>query len=88
MNTAAAATVPSSRPRLDSKPSPVTGFVFLSLLVIGLAYTAWSLVADISATGERATTWLPFFLLGIALLIALEVEITDRIFADGFDPAL
>jgi inorganic phosphate transporter, PiT family len=79
MNTAAAATVPSSRPRFDSKPSPVTGFIFLALLVIGLAYTAWSLVADISATGERATTWLPFALLGIALLIALGFE-----FVNGF----
>jgi len=79
MNTAAAATVPSSRPRLDSKPSPFTGFIFLALLVIGLAYTAYSLVVDISATGEHATTWLPFVLLGIALLIALGFE-----FVNGF----
>ncbi|MET0229435.1 MAG: inorganic phosphate transporter [Rhodanobacteraceae bacterium] len=79
MNTVAAAAVPHSRPRFDSKPSPLTGFIFLALLVIGLAYTAYSLVADISATGEHATTWLPFFLLGIALLIALGFE-----FVNGF----
>ena len=80
MNSAAAAVAaPSSRPSLDLKPSPVTAFLFLGLLTVGLAYTCYSLVVDIGSTGERATTWVPFILLGVALLIALGFE-----FVNGF----
>jgi PiT family inorganic phosphate transporter len=80
MNSAAAAVrAPHSRPSLDSRPSAVTAFLFLGLLIAGLAYTCYSLVTDISSTGEHATTWIPFFLLGIALLIALGFE-----FVNGF----
>lgn len=69
----------SSRPHLDKKPGVVTALVFLALLVVGLAYTAMSLVSDVSDTGVRTTTWLPFVLLGVALLIALGFE-----FVNGF----
>jgi PiT family inorganic phosphate transporter len=80
MNSAAAAVrAPHSRPSLDSRPSAVTAFLFMGLLIAGLAYTCYSLVTDISSTGERMTTWIPFFLLGIALLIALGFE-----FVNGF----
>ena len=51
----------------------------MGLLVLGLAFTCYSLVADIGSTGQRATTWIPFILLGIALLIALGFE-----FVNGF----
>ena len=71
--------LPSSRPHLDKKPGAVTALVFLALLVVGLAYTAMSLVSDVSDTGARTTTWLPFVLLGVALLIALGFE-----FVNGF----
>jgi len=53
--------------------------VFLALLVVGLAYTAMSLVSDVSDTGLRTTTYVPFVLLGVALLIALGFE-----FVNGF----
>lgn len=76
---AEAIALPAVRPQLDRKPGSATTFVFLALLGAGLGYTAWSLVADIGATGVRATTWVPFLLLGVALLIALGFE-----FVNGF----
>ncbi len=80
MNSAAAAvSTPESRPTLEFKPSPITAVLFLGLLVVGIAYTSYSLVADIGSTGQHATTWIPFFLLGVALLIALGFE-----FVNGF----
>jgi len=69
----------SSRPHLDKKPGVVTALVFLVLLVVGLAYSAMSLVNDVGETGVRTTTYLPYALLGIALLIALGFE-----FVNGF----
>ena len=84
MNTAATHTVlpghaPSSRPHLDQKPGPVTAIVFVGLLAIGLLFTGYSLVNDVSEAGAIATTWVPYILLGVALLIALGFE-----FVNGF----
>src|SRR3954463_6806563 len=76
---AAAVSTPESRPSLDVKPSPITAFLFLGLLIVGLAYTCYSLVADIGSTGQHITTIFPYFLLGVALLIALGFE-----FVNGF----
>lgn len=69
----------ASRPNLDSKPSKATIFVFIALLVGGLIYTAFSLMHDVSETGAVTTTYLPFILLGVALVIALAFE-----FVNGF----
>jgi PiT family inorganic phosphate transporter len=69
----------SHRPHLDSKPGVVTLIVFVGLLAVGLLYTAWSLVQDVSAAGTQITTYVPFILLGVALLIALGFE-----FVNGF----
>lgn len=69
----------TSRPNLDSKPSKVTIFVFIALLVGGLIYTAFSLMHDVNETGAVTTTYLPFILLGVALVIALAFE-----FVNGF----
>ena len=82
MSTLAAETLPSSpssRPTLDGKPGAFTSVTFAILLVVGVAFTGYSLFHDISATGAHATAWLPFILLGIALLIALAFE-----FVNGF----
>ncbi|MET0542237.1 MAG: inorganic phosphate transporter [Variovorax sp.] len=68
-----------TRPRLDARPSPVTLIVFVGLLAAGLLYTAWSLVGDVSDSGAPTTTWIPYILLGVALLIALGFE-----FVNGF----
>jgi PiT family inorganic phosphate transporter len=65
---------------LDTKPSPWTGLLFIALLVVGIGFSAWSLVGDISTSAApRSASWLPYFLLGIALLIALGFE-----FVNGF----
>jgi PiT family inorganic phosphate transporter len=77
---AASAHSPESvRPQLDNKPSKTTIALFIVLLVGGLIYTAVSLRNDVAETGVQTTTYLPFFLLGLALLIALGFE-----FVNGF----
>jgi PiT family inorganic phosphate transporter len=89
MNTTAAATADhgmsrphghaSARPHLDKKPGPITAIVFIGMLAIGLLFTGYSLVNDVSQAGALATTWVPYILLGVALLIALGFE-----FVNGF----
>ena len=69
----------ASRPSLDQRPSTSTAIIFLVLLVGGIAFTGYSLIDDIRATGASTATWLPFILLGVALLIALAFE-----FVNGF----
>ena len=68
-----------ARPQLSHKPGRATLFLFFSLLMAGIAYTAWSLKQDVSASGTVITTVTPFLLLGLALLIALGFE-----FVNGF----
>jgi len=77
--TAAAIESASPRPVLDSKPSLATTLIFVGLLIVGVGYSGYSLIADISSAGPTITTWLPYGLLGIALLIALGFE-----FVNGF----
>lgn len=82
MSSASLATPPlatPSRPQLDRKPGIVTVILFVGLLGAGLLFTAISLVSDVSEAGARSTTLVPFFLLGVALLIALGFE-----FVNGF----
>ncbi|MEJ8826466.1 inorganic phosphate transporter [Variovorax humicola] len=69
----------ASRPSFDTKPGPVTLIVFVGLLAAGLLYTAWSLVSDVTASGAQPSSWVPYLLLGVALLIALGFE-----FVNGF----
>jgi PiT family inorganic phosphate transporter len=86
MNTAIAASTAdlpagsvTSRPRLDHKPGPVTALIFIGLLAMGLLFTGYSLVTDVSDAGGQTTTLLPYVLLLVALLIALGFE-----FVNGF----
>ena len=67
------------RSRLGQKPGPLTWLVFIGLLSVGLFFTAYSLVHDVSDAGAQAATWVPYVLLGVALLIALGFE-----FVNGF----
>ncbi|MGO9803899.1 MAG: inorganic phosphate transporter [Steroidobacteraceae bacterium] len=67
------------RPTLDRKSGPGTRLLFLVLVVIGVGYAGFSLVSDITGTKSHAVTILPYFLLGVALLIALGFE-----FVNGF----
>jgi inorganic phosphate transporter, PiT family len=69
----------SSRPNLDKGFNPLTVIIFLGLLAGGLLYVAYSLYVDVEATGAKVTTYLPYLLLFVALLIALGFE-----FVNGF----
>src|SRR5438309_4846589 len=69
----------SPRPKLDRAIDPRTVIIFLLLLAGGLLYVAYSLYADVDASGARITTFLPYLMLFVALLIALGFE-----FVSGF----
>jgi len=70
---------PASRPNLDKGFNPLTLIIFLGILAAGLLFVAYSIYADIDATGTKVTTYTPFILLFVALLIALGFE-----FVNGF----
>ncbi len=70
---------PASRPALDRKPSRITIAGFVVLVLIGIGYSGYSLVSDISGVSAPGLTILPYLLLGLALLIALGFE-----FVNGF----
>src|SRR5438105_6518971 len=70
---------PASRPNLDKGFNPLTMILFFGILAAGLLYVAYSIYADIDATGMRVTAYLPYLLLFVALLIALGFE-----FVNGF----
>ncbi|MBF8757778.1 inorganic phosphate transporter [Pseudomonas guariconensis] len=68
-----------ARPQLSHRPGRATFTLFIGLLLAAVAYTVWSLKQDVSASGTVVTTFTPFLLLGLALLIALGFE-----FVNGF----
>lgn len=72
-------TAHGGRPALDKKPGPFTYVVFFAVLAMGMLFTAYSLMHDMHELGTTVTTWTPFLLLGVALLIALGFE-----FVNGF----
>jgi len=70
---------PSKRPNLNKGFNPLTMILFFGVLAAGLLFVAYSLYIDVDSTGARVTTYLPFMLLFVALLIALGFE-----FVNGF----
>jgi PiT family inorganic phosphate transporter len=70
---------PASRPNLDKGFNPLTMIIFFGILAAGLAFVAYSIYADVDATGAKVTSYLPYLLLVVALLIALGFE-----FVNGF----
>lgn len=70
---------PASRPNLDKGFNPLTMIMFFGVLAAGLLFVAYSIYVDIDATGARVTSYLPYLLLLVALLIALGFE-----FVNGF----
>src|SRR5882762_5904097 len=70
---------PAARPNLDKGFNPLTMILFFGILAAGLLYVSYSIYADVDATGTRVTSYLPYILLFIALLIALGFE-----FVNGF----
>jgi len=67
------------RPDFNGKSSRFSKPLFFILLVAGLAFAGLNLVIDVEQTNMPVTRYLPFFLLGLALLIALGFE-----FVNGF----
>src|SRR6202142_2185015 len=70
---------PASRPNLDKGFNPLTMIIFFGILAAGLSFVAYSIYADVDATGTKVTSYLPYLLLVVALLIALGFE-----FVNGF----
>ncbi|MBY0321504.1 MAG: inorganic phosphate transporter [Reyranella sp.] len=70
---------PSSRPNLDKGFNPLTAIIFFGVLAAGFLFVIYSVYSDVEASGAQVTTFLPFAMLLIALLIALGFE-----FVNGF----
>src|SRR6201995_381360 len=66
-------------PDLDKGFHPLTGVIYLGVVAAALLFVAYSIYADIDATGTKVNTYLPYILLFVALLIALGFE-----FVNGF----
>ena len=58
---------------------PLTGIIYMGVVAAALLFVAYNIYTDIAATGTRTTTYAPFILLFVALLIALGFE-----FVNGF----
>src|SRR4029079_18305226 len=59
--------------------NPLTMILFFGILAAGFLFVMYSIYADVEATGTKVTTFLPYILLFVALLIALGFE-----FVNGF----
>ncbi len=70
---------PEDHPLAGVKTNVSGKLLFLALLLAGLAYGVIALTGDLSAAGANLQSWLPYALLGLALLIALGFE-----FVNGF----
>jgi inorganic phosphate transporter, PiT family len=70
---------PASKPNLDKGFNPLTMIIFLGILAAALLFVAYSVYVDVDATGTKVTTYTPYILLFVALLIALGFE-----FVNGF----
>jgi len=81
MNDTASLTAPSpaEQPSAASPASRSPWLIFCTLLILGIAFTGYSVLKDVGNTQAQNITWLPFLLLGMALLIALGFE-----FVNGF----
>src|SRR3569833_2357003 len=66
-------------PNLDGGFHPLTGVIYMGVVAAALLFVAYSIYDDVSATGTRVTTFLPYILLFVALLIARGFE-----FVNGF----
>jgi PiT family inorganic phosphate transporter len=67
------------RPKLDHAVNPLAGIIFFGIIGAGVLFVAYSLYADVADSGTKVSTYLPFLLLFVALLIALGFE-----FVNGF----
>ena len=66
-------------PNLDGGVNPLQGIIYMGVVAAALLFVAYSIHADIDATGTQVNSYLPYLLLFVALLIALGFE-----FVNGF----
>src|ERR1700723_3527355 len=66
-------------PNLDGGMNPLTGIIYMGVVAAALLFVAYSIYDDVDATGTRVTSFAPYILLFVALLIALGFE-----FVNGF----
>src|ERR1700691_6373297 len=66
-------------PNLEGGMNPLTGIIYLGVVAAALLFVAYSIYQDIDATGTRVSSFAPYILLFVALLIALGFE-----FVNGF----
>ena len=66
-------------PRLDHGVNPLTAILFIGVLTAAVLFVAYSIYSDIDAAGTKISSYLPFLLLFVALMIALGFE-----FVNGF----
>src|SRR5499427_5045470 len=66
-------------PDLDRGFNPLAGILFLGVIAAALLFVAYSLYDDVQTTNTKVTTFVPYILLFVALLIALGFE-----FVNGF----
>jgi PiT family inorganic phosphate transporter len=66
-------------PNLDSGFHPLSVVMFMGVVAAALLYVAYSIYSDVEATHTQVTTFAPYILLFVALLIALAFE-----FVNGF----
>lgn len=66
-------------PDLEKGFHPLTGIIYLGVIGAALLFVAYSIYADVGATGAGKTSYLAFLLLFVALLISLGFE-----FVNGF----
>jgi PiT family inorganic phosphate transporter len=66
-------------PDLSGAVNPITGIIFGGVIAAVLLFVAYSIYADVDATGLKVSSLAPFLLLFVALLIALGFE-----FVNGF----
>ena len=62
-------------PNLDGGMNPLQGIIYMGVVAAALLFVAYSIYSDIDATGTRVTSYLPYLLLFVALLIALGFEL-------------
>src|SRR5579859_4645893 len=66
-------------PDLSGAINPITGIIFGGVIAAVLLFVAYSIYSDIGDSGAKVTSYAPFLLLFVALLIALGFE-----FVNGF----
>src|SRR5258707_4907679 len=77
---------PAARPNLDKGFNPLTMILFFGIRAAGMLFVAYSIYSDVDATGTKVTTFLPYIMLLVALLIALGFEFFNR-FLDSANAA-